>query len=152
MKITKNELTQIIKEEAKRYVEKQNLIAKKIKIEETLKRLNEGVEMTQEELDEISWGGLKGAFSKVGEKISGAAQSAGEKIKQGAQDVKQAYQAGAEKEKYEKAQKQIVDIATKINGLKKKMEADSAQLQQQYAALTGGNTYKGGAVHKPVFA
>jgi septation ring formation regulator EzrA len=152
MKITKSELQQIIKEEAQRYVEMENLKKRQIKLQEAITRLNEDESLTEEELAEISFGGLKSAFGKVGEKIGGAAKAAGAAVKKGAEDVKQAYQAGAEKEKYEKSQKQISDIASKINVIRKKMEADTAQLQQQYASLTGGKPYKGGAVHKPIMA
>lgn len=152
MKITKSELKQIIKEEAQRYVEIDNLRARKARLQEAIDRLNEGEDVTAEELEEISWAGLKSAGKAIGDKVKGAASKAGEAVKQGAQDVKQAYQAGADKAKYEKAQAQLSDIATKINGLRKKMEADTAELQKQYAALTGGKPYKGGAIHKPVMA
>lgn len=152
MKITKSELKQIIKEEAKRYVEIDNLRTRKARLQEAIDRLNEGEDVTAEELEEISWAGLKSAAGAIGGKVKDAAGKAGETIKKGAQDVKQAYQAGADKAKYEKAQAQLSDIATKINGLRKKMEADTAELQKQYAALTGGKPYKGGAIHKPVMS
>lgn len=152
MKITKSELRQIIKEEAQRYVEIDNLRTRKARLQEAIDRLNEGEDMTAEELEEISWGGLKSVGQMIGGKAKEVAGKAGEAIKKGAEDIKQAYQTGADKAKYEKAQAQLADIAAKINGLKKKMEADTAELQKQYAALTGGKPYKGGAIHSPVMA
>jgi hypothetical protein len=95
-------------------------------------------EMAQEELNEFSWGGLKGAAGLIGGKIKDASTQVGSTIKKGAQDVQQAYKTGADKAKYEKAKNELAKIAEKMN-----------QLQQQYSALTGGKLFKG-AVHNPV--
>lgn len=155
MKITKSELKQIIKEEAQRYVEMNNLRTRKARLQEAIDRLNEGEDIDESEMNELfgSFGaGMKSVGQMIGGKAKEVAGKAGEAIKKGAEDVKQAYQTGADKAKYDKAQKQLADIAAKINGLKKKMEADTAELQKQYAALTGGKPYKGGAIHSPVMA
>lgn len=149
MKLTKSELKQIIKEEAQNFIKHQQLQERKKTIENTLQKLEEGYDMTQEELDEISWGGIKGAASAIGGKIKGAVNQAGSAIKKGAEDVKQAYQTGADKAKYEKAQKELATIAQKIMQLKKSNKEQINQLQQQYSTLTGGKPFKG-AVHNPV--
>jgi DNA-binding ferritin-like protein len=149
MKLTKSELKQIIKEEAQNFIKHQQLQERKKTIENALRQLEEGYDMTQEELDEISWGGIKGAASAIGGKVKDAATQAGAAIKKGAEDVKQAYQAGADKAKYEKAQKELATIAQKITQLRKTSKEQIEQLQQQYSALTGGKPFKG-AVHNPV--
>jgi DNA-binding ferritin-like protein len=149
MKLTKSELKQIIKEEAQNFIKHQQLQERKKTIENALRKLEEGYDVTQEELDEISWGGIKGAMGAIGGKAKDAAAQAGAAIKKGAEDVKQAYQAGADKAKYEKAQKELASIAQKIMQLRKTSKEQIEQLQQQYSSLTGGKPFKG-AVHNPV--
>jgi hypothetical protein len=106
-------------------------------------------EMAQEELNEFSWGGLKGAAGLIGGKIKDASTQVGSTIKKGAQDVQQAYKTGADKAKYEKAKNELAKIAEKMMQLKKASKEQMNQLQQQYSALTGGKLFKG-AVHNPV--
>jgi hypothetical protein len=148
MKITKKELQSLIKEEAERYVRLDILKTKKESLQEAISKLETTDVLTEEQIEEISFGGLKSAFGKAKEKAGKQV----DKIKKGAKDIKQAYDAGAEKEKMEKAQQKVAQIAKKINMLKKKMEADKKELQKQYAELTGGKIYKGGAIHKPVLS
>jgi chromosome segregation ATPase len=149
MKLTKSELKQIIKEEAQSFIKYQQLQERKKTIENTLRKLEEGYDVTQEELDEISWSGIKSAGRMVGDKIKGAASKIGDSIKKGADDVKQAYQTGADKAKYDKAQKELATIAQKIQQITKANKEQISQLQQQYSSLTGGKPFKG-AVHNPV--
>jgi len=149
MKLTKSELKQIIKEEAQNFIKHQQLKERKETIENALRKLEEGYDVTPEELDEISWGGIKGAFGAIGGKAKDAATQAGAAIKKGAEDVKQAYQTGADKAKYEKSQKELASIAQKIMQLRKASKEQIEQLQQQYSTLTGGKPFKG-AVHNPV--
>jgi len=149
MKLTKLELKQIIKEEAQNFIKHQQLQERKKIIENTLRKLEEGYDVSQEELDEISWGGIKGAASAIGKKAKDAASKVGDNIKKGAQDVKKAYQTGADKAKYDKAKKQLASIAQKIQQIKKSNKEQIAQLQRQYSDLTGGKTFRG-AVHNPV--
>lgn len=149
MKLTQSELKQIIKEEAQNFIKRQQLQERKKTIENALQKLEEGYDVNQEELDEISWGGIKGAASAIGGKIKGAANQAGAAIKKGADDVKQAYQTGADKAKYEKSKKELATIAQKIMQLRKSSKEQIDQLQQQYSTLTGGKPFKG-AVHNPV--
>lgn len=149
MKLTQSELRQIIKEEAQNFIKNQQLQERKRTIESALRKLEEGYDVTQEELDEISFGGLRAAAGAIGGKIKGAANQAGAAIKKGADDVKQAYQTGADKAKYEKSQKELATIAQKIMQLRKTSKEQIEQLQQQYSTLTGGKPFKG-AVHKPV--
>jgi DNA-binding transcriptional regulator GbsR (MarR family) len=149
MKITKSELQQIIKEEASNFIRKQELNERKSKIDNILKKLEEGYDVTQEELDEISFKGLGSAAKAIGNKFKGAANKAGDAIKKGAEDVKKAYQSGADAEKYEKAQKELATIAQKIQQITKSNKEQIAQLQKQYSSLTRGKPFKG-AVHKPI--
>ena len=149
MKLTQSELRQIIKEEAQNFIKHQQLQERKKTIENALRKLEEGYDVTQDELDEISWGGIKGAMGAIGGKAKDAAAQAGAAIKKGADDVKQAYQTGADKAKYEKSQKELAAIAQKIMQLRKTSKEQIDQLQQQYSSLTGGKPFKG-AVHNPV--
>ncbi len=149
MKLTKSELKQIIKEEAQNFIKHQQLQERKKTIENVLKKLEEGYDVTQEELDEISWGGLKNVGKMVGDKVKSAASQAGAAVKKGAEDVKQAYKTGADKAKYEKAQKELASIAQKIQQITKSNKEQISQLQQQYSSLTGGKPFRG-AVHNPV--
>jgi hypothetical protein len=149
MKLTQSELRQIIKEEAQNFIKHQQLQERKRTIEIALRKLEEGYDVTQEDLDEISFGGLRAAAGAIGGKIKGAANQAGAAIKKGADDVKQAYQTGADKAKYEKSQKELAAIAQKIMQLRKTSKEQIDQLQQQYSSLTGGKPFKG-AVHNPV--
>lgn len=149
MKITKSELKQIIKEEAQNFIKHQQLQERKRTIEDILKKLEEGYDVTQEELDEISLGGLRSVGKMVGDKFKKATSKAGDAIKKGAEDVRQAYKTGADEAKYEKAKKELATIAQKIMQLRKANKEQIDQLQQQYSALTGGKPFKG-AVHNPV--
>jgi vacuolar-type H+-ATPase subunit E/Vma4 len=149
MRITKNELAQIIKEEAQNFIKHQQLQERKKTIESALKKLEEGYDLKQEELDEISFKGIGSAAKAIGGKIKGAANQAGAAIKKGTDDIKQAYKTGADKAKYEKSQKELAAIAQKIIQLRKTSKEQIDQLQQQYSALTGGKPFKG-AVHNPV--
>jgi DNA-binding ferritin-like protein len=143
MKLTKSELKQIIKEEAQNFIKHQQLQERKKTIENTLRKLEEGYDVTQEELDEISWGGIKGAMGAIGGKAKDVASKAGTAIKKGAEDVKQAYQTGAEKARLEKAQNELKSIADKIKELQKSHKEQIKQLQTRYSTITGGKPYKG---------
>lgn len=162
MKLTQSELKQIIKEEAQNFIKNKQLQERKRIVESALRKLEEGNDLTQEELDEISFGGLRAAAGAIGGKIKGAvnqagsaikkgADQAGAAIKKGADDVKQAYKTGADKAKYEKSQAELAKIAEKIVQLRKTSKEQIQQLQQQYSALTGGKAFKG-AVHNPVMS
>lgn len=165
MKITRQELKEIISEEASKYIKSQSLNERREKLKEAISKINEGQDISEEELQELfgSMGaGLKSVGKMIGGKakeaagkVSDAAKDAAEKAKdavsKAAGDVKQAYKDGADKAKYEKAQKEISAIASQIQGLKKKMKDDESQLQAKYAELTGGKPFKG-AVHNPVMS
>jgi hypothetical protein len=117
-------------------------------------------EYTPEELNEISWGGLKSVGGMFRDKAKSATEKAGEAIKKGADDVKQAYKAGEDKAKSAKILKQRVAISQKITKLqkdtrlqiiqlRKDTEMQVEDLQKQYAALTGGKRFEG-IVHTKV--
>jgi len=165
MKITKKELKAIISEEASKYIKAQSLKDKRNKLTEAISRINEGEDISEEELQELfgSMGaGLKNvgkmiggkakeAAGKVADAAKGAASQAKDVVGKAAGDVKQAYTDGANKAKYEKAQKEISNIAQQIQGLKQKMKSDESQLQAKYSELTGGKPFKG-AVHNPIMS
>ena len=165
MKITKSQLKEIIKEEASKYVYSKSLIEKRETIKEAISKINEGEDISEEELQEL-FGSMGAGLKSVGKMIGGKAKEAAGKVTDAAKevagkatdavqkaagDVKQAYQSGVDKAKYEKAQKEIANIAQQIQGLKQKMKNDEAQLQSKYAELTGGKPFKG-AVHNPVMS
>jgi hypothetical protein len=74
-KITKSELKQIISEEVARFKQVKSLEEKKRILEEAIKKMEEG-----EELDEISWKGVKSALGFAGDKAASAATGAAEKV------------------------------------------------------------------------
>lgn len=74
-KITKSELKQIISEEVVRFKKVKSLEEKKKMLEETIKKMEEG-----EDLDEISWKGVKSALGFAGEKAAEKAGGAAEKV------------------------------------------------------------------------
>jgi len=165
MKITRKELKAIISEEASKYIKTQSLKEKKAKLTEAISRINEGEDISEEELQEL-FGSMGAGLKSVGKMIGGKAKEAAGKVTDAAKeaagkatdavqkaagDVKQAYKTGADKAKYEKAQKEISAIASQIQGLKQKMKNDESQLQAKYSELTGGKPFKG-AVHNPVMS
>jgi len=74
-KITKSELKQIISEEVVRFKKVKSLEEKKRILEEAIKKMEDG-----EELDEISWKGVKSALGFAGDKAASAATGAAEKV------------------------------------------------------------------------
>lgn len=78
-KITKSELKQIISEEIARAKKIKELQEKKKVLQGAIKKMEEG-----EDLDEISWGGVKSALGfagkKAGEAVGSATQKAGEAV------------------------------------------------------------------------
>lgn len=76
-KITKSELKQIISEEIDRFKKIKSLEEKKKMIEEAIKKMEE-----DEDLDEISWKGVKSALGFTGKKAGEVAGKAGEAVAQ----------------------------------------------------------------------
>jgi hypothetical protein len=165
MKITRKELKAIISEEASKYIKTQSLKEKKAKLTEAISRINEGEDISEEELQEL-FGSIGAGLKGVGKMIGGkaketagkvadaakdAAGQAKDAVNKAAGDVKKAYTDASDKAKFEKAQKEIANIASQIQGLKKKMQSDESQLQAKYSELTGGKPFKG-AVHNPVMS
>lgn len=72
-KVTKSELKQIISEEVERFKKIKSLEDKKKMLEEAIKKMEEG-----EELDEISWKGVKSALGFAGKKAGETVGKAGE--------------------------------------------------------------------------
>ncbi len=75
VKLTRNQLAQLIKEEVDRYNRIQELQSKKQQLDEALEKLESG-----ENIEEL-WGGMKHLFNK-------GAQSAGQKLSQAGQTLK----------------------------------------------------------------
>jgi methionyl-tRNA synthetase len=165
MKITKKELKELISEEASRYVRTELLKERKEKIQRAIDKINEGEDITEEEMNEL-FGNVGAGLKSVGKMIGGKAKEvagkvsdatkaatakAGEAVKSAAGEVKQAYQSGVDKAKYEKAQKEIAQIAQQIKTLRQKAKDDVSKLQDRYSQLTGGKPFKG-AVHNPVMS
>tara|TARA_Y100000389_G_C17256729_1_gene410896 strand:+ start:78 stop:608 length:531 start_codon:yes stop_codon:yes gene_type:complete len=165
MKITKKELKELINEEASKYVRTQILKERKEKIQKAIDKINEGEDITEEEMNEL-FGNVGAGLKSVGKMIGGKAKEvagkvssatkdatakAGEVIKSAAGDAKQAYQSGVDKAKYEKAKKEIYQIAKEIALLRGKSKESEAKLQDRYSKLTGGKPFKS-SVHNPVMA
>jgi hypothetical protein len=74
-KITKLELKQIISEEVARAKKIKELQEKKKVLQEAIKKMEEG-----EDLDEISWKGVKSALGFAGDKATSAATGAAQKV------------------------------------------------------------------------
>jgi methionyl-tRNA synthetase len=165
MKITKKELKELINEEASKYVRTELLKERKEKIQKAINKINEGEDITEEEMNEL-FGSVGAGLKSVGKMIGGkakdvagkvsdatkaATEKAGEAVKSAAGEVKQAYQSGVDKAKYEKAKKEIYQIAKEIALLRGKSKESEAKLQDRYSKLTGGKPFKS-AVHNPVMA
>lgn len=165
MKITKQELKEIIKEEASRYVKIKNLEDRKQRLSEAISKIDNGEDISEEELNEL-FGNVGAGLKSVGSMIGGkakevagkvsdatkaATEKAGEAVKSAAGEVKQAYQSGVDKAKYEKAKKEIYQIAKEIALLRGKAKESEAKLQDRYSKLTGGKPFKS-AVHNPVMS
>lgn len=165
MKITKKELKELINEEASKYVRTELLKERKEKIQRAIDKINEGEDITEEEMNEL-FGNVGAGLKSVGKMIGGkakevagkvsdatkaATEKAGEAVKSAAGEVKQAYQSGVDKAKYEKAKKEIYQIAKEIALLRGKAKESEAKLQDRYSKLTGGKPFKS-AVHNPVMA
>lgn len=93
--IKKSEIKQIISEEIARAKNIKSLEAKKKMLEEAIKKMEEG-----EELDELSFQGIKNALNLGGKKVGDAASAAGQKV-------------GATAEKFGSAVASKVDAAVK---------------------------------------
>jgi DNA repair exonuclease SbcCD ATPase subunit len=93
--IKKSEIKQIISEEIARAKNIKSLEAKKKMLEEAIKKMEEG-----EELDELSFQGIKNALNLGGKKVGDAASAAGQKV-------------GATAEKFGSAVASKVDDAVK---------------------------------------
>jgi hypothetical protein len=161
MKITKKELVELIREGVEKKQKEELLKESKSKIENAIKRLDEGEVLSEEEIEEL-WAGLKGVGQMLKKKAGDAAQSLQQKaqdfggqVKQKAQaagqQVKQAYQGAEREAAYKKAQDQMASIAQQLKDFDKQVAAKKKSLQQQYMKLSGGKPFKG-AVHNPVLS
>lgn len=159
--ITKNQLLDLIKEEVVRHQRIEELEADKKLISEFLKKIDAG-----EEIDEVSWGGIKNVLSKGAQSIGRNIGQAGQTVKQGfqglgqdfkdvgnmaykgvknaANQVSQTYKQGEEMAAKKTAQNQVSNIHSKI----KQLQAQYNQLSAQYQQLTG-KPYNAKAVAAP---
>ena len=162
MKITRNQLAEIIKEEVDKIHKKTVLEENRAKIENAIKRLDEGKTLSEAEMEEL-WAGLKGvgqmikkkagdAAQGLQQKMQAAGQQAKEKVQAAGQQIKQSYQTAEKEAAIKKAQEQMAAIAQKLKNFDKQVAAQKQQLQQQYMQLSGGKPYGGKAIHKPAIA
>lgn len=106
MKIKKNDLQQIIKEEAFRLFQIEKLEEAKKAVDENIKLISEGKKkMSNEELDEL-WAGLKNVLGKGAQKVQQIGQNVAKTYKKGETDAKIA-----------SLQKQKIDLTTKLQGI-----------------------------------
>jgi len=91
-KLTKSELKQIISEEVERFKRIKSLEDKKKMLEEAIEKMENG-----EDLDEISWSGVKSALGFAGGKAGEVAGKAGESIGKAGESIAQ--KAGSALEK-----------------------------------------------------
>jgi chaperonin cofactor prefoldin len=114
MKISKNDLRHIIKEEAHRLFQIEKLEEAKRAVDNNIRLVSEGKKkMSDEELEEL-WAGLKSVLGagaqKVGQAVSGAAQ----KAQQVGQKVAATYRKGENDAKITSLQKQQADLTAKL--------------------------------------
>jgi hypothetical protein len=114
MKISKNDLKQIIKEEAHRLFQIEKLEEAKKSVDENIRLISEGKKkMSDEELDEL-FAGLKSVLG-AGAKAVGQAVSAGaQKVQQAGQQVAATYKKGESDAKIASLQKQHSDLTAKL--------------------------------------
>lgn len=117
MKISKNDLKQIIKEEAYRLYQIERLEEAKQAVDSQLKLVSEGKKkMSDEELEEL-WAGIKNVLG-AGAKAAGQAVSAGaQKAAQLGQKVADTYKQGENKAKIASLQKQQAELSTKLKSV-----------------------------------
>jgi hypothetical protein len=148
VKISKAELEQIIKEEVERYKTIQNLQSKKQRLEEVLKKIENGEDVDMEQLDEL-WGGLKKVGSAIGKGIGNAAASVGRGLKNTgknfandiARDFKDTYHGvkGGISNTYSGAKQGISNAANAVSNT-----AGAVKQGVQNAASATANTWKQG--------
>jgi len=119
-KITKLELKQIISEEVARVKKIKDLQEKKKVLQEAIEKMEDG-----EDLDEISWGGVKSALGfagkKAGETVGSVVQKAGGAVGSAAQKAGEAFGSAAQKagSALEKTQTKLkTGLATLDKGVK----------------------------------
>jgi len=144
MKISKEQLNQIIKEEVQRAKELQKLNSQKEKLEDAIKKLDEGQDVN---LDEF-WSGLKAvgkaALGKVGQGVKAAGQSMAADIKATGNQIKTAaqntYNSAANTYKAAETQSKIAQTKKEIEKMwaeKKQLDTKIRAAQTQYQTLTG---------------
>ena len=114
MKINKNDLKQIIKEEAYRLFQIEKLEEAKKAVDENIKLISEGKKkMSDEELEEL-FAGLKSVLGAGAQKVGQAVAAGAQKVQQAGQQVAATYKKGENDAKIASLQKQQADLAAKM--------------------------------------
>ena len=114
MKISKNDLKHIIREEAHRLFQIEKLEEAKKAVDENIRLISEGKKkMNDEELEEM-FAGLKSVLGAGAKKVGQAVAAGAQKAQQVGQQVAATYKKGENDAKIASLQKQQADLAAKM--------------------------------------
>ena len=147
MKISKNDLKHIIREEANRLFQIEKLEEAKKAVDMNIKLISEGKKkMSDEELDEL-WAGLKSVLGAGAQKVGQAVAAGAQKVQQVGQKVAATYKKGENDAKIASLEKQQADLAAKMKTVNDELAklVPPAAAQKKAPAKTPAKTPAKGA-------